>query len=246
MRREMTADSKKIHWLAVNLVLVLCESYLCYVLMFRRGTGFDLAYLLEYPNYANFSLFLSSWILIAGCIAELCGTKARAYYGFRLFRYMAVTASSLTFVVAVLIAFPMTGFDFIPYFESVNLLECIICPVLAYFSFTYLGDYSDFGKRETLLATLPGVLYNAVIVILNGVGVLDGPYSFQKADEQGIGTTLFWTALVVGGTFIIATVLLIVAQAHGPKVRRKGRKGRNRSAVENLEKTVDDEAETHR
>ncbi len=239
----MTEDRrKKVRWLCVNLVLALFESWLCFALMFRLGKGFDLSYLLKYQNWANFCLFLSSWILIALCIAELGCGKERSYYGFRLFRYMSVTASTVTFIVAVLVSLPFNGFDFRPYLEPVNLLECIVCPFLAYYSFTRYGDYSDFGGNETVLVTLPGLLYNGIIVILNRAGVLDGPYSFQKAEG---GTAVFWSALIVTGTFIVASAILIVARAHGPVVKKR-EKLKSRKAVLNLEKTVDDEAETRR
>lgn len=240
--KEMTEDRrKKVRWLCVNLGLVLCESWLCFTLLFRSGKGFDPGYLLRYPDWANFCLFLSSWILVAACIAELRSGREKSFYAFRLFRYMTVTASSVTAIVAVLVFLPFNGFDFRPYLESVNLLECIVCPSLAYFSFTRFGDYSDFGKRETVFVTVCGLLYNALIVILNRTGVIEGPYSFQKTDD--IGTTVFWSAVIIIGTFIVASAILIVAQAHGPVVKKSRKLKNSRNAVRSLEKIVDDEAE---
>lgn len=231
----MTAEKKKkIQWLAINVILALLESYLCYVLMFRRGTGFDLEHLLRYANYANFCVFVSSWILVIGCIVDFVTAKERAYYGFRLFRYMAVSAASVTFVVAVFLALPMTGFDFRPYLEDVNLLECIVCPILAYISFTRYGGYTDFDKKEVVIATLPGAVYHISIVTLNRFGIMDGPYKFQMADIQSPGVTLFWAVVIIGGTYIVSNALLIVAKAHGPRGIRRTiveKRARNRTKL---------------
>lgn len=232
----MTAERrKKINWLIINLILAACESYLCFALLFRRGRGFDPACLLKYANYANFTVFVSSWILVIGCIAELSGGREHSYYGFRLFRYMAVTAETLTFSVAIFIALPLTRFDFSSYLTDISLLECIICPALAYFSFTRFGDYSDFSMRETVMAVIPGLLYHGIIVTFNAIGIMDGPYSFQKAGDHGIGKTLFWAVLIIGGTFIVAQAILLAAQAHGPIVKKKVKR-----TVRNIERKVND------
>ena len=55
-----------------------------------------------------------------------------------------------------------------------------------------------------LLALLLTLFYGLPILVLNGIGLVDGPYSFLKIREQAPGKTLFWFIVILSGNFLIA------------------------------------------
>ncbi len=201
-------ERKRIEWLAVNLPLLFLEAYLAWSKTFAKGETFQISHLRRYSHYANSLVFITTLILCSFCVLDIIRHRERDRYPIRLMRYMAASASTTTFIVCVFLLFPMSHFDFSLLLEGSNLLEYIICPVLTYISFTRLGEYTAFGWKETVIATVPAFIYHILIIILNLTGKITGPYSFQTAALQSPGEIVFWFILVTAGSYVVSNALL--------------------------------------
>ncbi len=217
------SNRKKTAWLIVNFLLLVFEIYLGYAGAIRSGTGFQLSHLQRYSHYANSCLFITTLFLFINCIYDLIRHKERSKYPIRLFRYMAVSASMVEFMVVVFLLFPMGEFKTDIFFSENNFLEYIVCPLLAYISFAYLGEYTTFGRKEAVIATIPAFIYHTVILILNLRGIITGPYAFQRAREQGQLEIIFWYIVIVGGSYAVSCSLLILSKMHSDRSRISNR-----------------------
>ncbi len=208
----MNERQRKLSWLLINLVLVVLEGYLSYAVFFRRGDGPDFSRFQYFAHYTSFCIFLSSFLLVAGCLVELMTSKRRDYYLFKLFRYASVSASTTLFILIVFLFLPLEKFNIVKYYSSEKLLECILCPLIAYVSFTRFGSYKGFGKKEAMAATAPVVIYHTVIVILNAKGVITGPYPIQSVRSMSTAAVIFWFIAIASVTYIVSYSLLLVTE----------------------------------
>ena len=101
----------------------------------------------------------------------------------RVLRYTAVCTVALTFVVVVAVLAPLSGgVGELPrlLFQGANLYHHLLCPLLAVLGFAILEGTALSDRRLACWALLPTVCYALVAVVLNLLGVMDGPYPFLR------------------------------------------------------------------
>ena len=200
--------------LFVNMILVLLEANMAYHLLFHYGESFDFSILRYYHHYSNLFILISSVILVFSIINELRGRTKKSSYGVRLFRFMAVTSELLTAAVVVFIRIPINNFNDVGelLLDRTNFLELILCPVLSYVSFRLFNEYSDFARKEALLASVPTAVYSVVMVVLNYYNIIRGPYIFLLVHEQPIWVSILVFSLIIFLTYVIAGTLSIISK----------------------------------
>lgn len=209
--------------LAVNIVLTLLEiNILCYRIL-TAGMEEVVLRFQYFSYYSNFLILISSITLVIALSLQLAGRIDRVSYTVRLLRYMSVSAEVLTTFVVVFFLLPLSGFSYASrvLFDGAHFLEYIVCAVLAFVSFVMLGDLDDFGRRETVTACIPLLLYSVVMIILNAAGVVDGPYVFLRVRSQSVGMTIFWFIICNAISYIVAFSLLTIAHMES---RQNGKK----------------------
>ena len=209
--------------LALNIVLTLLEiNILCYRIL-TAGMEVVVLRFQYFSYYSNFLILISSIAMIGSLVYQIRGKRERISYGVRLMRYMSVSAEVLTTFVVVLFLLPLSGFSYASrvLFDGAHFLEYIVCAVLAFVSFVMLGDLDDFGRRETVTACIPLLLYSVVMIILNAAGVVDGPYVFLRVRSQSVGMTIFWFIICNAISYIVAFSLLTIAHMES---RQNGKK----------------------
>lgn len=200
--------------LGVNILLVIMESFACLMLMFNHGSGFNFSYFLHFTHYSNLFLLVSSFMKVVGIIRCLGGIEEKVSHGVRVFRLMSVSAAVLVPLVVLFILIPMNNFEGIgkTLLSETNLLEYVICPLLAAVSFVVLGNYKDFGIAETFIATVPTVIYAFVLTLLNALDIVRGPYVFFLVHEQPLWLSTAWFILIVGISYVVSYVLVVLAR----------------------------------
>ncbi len=199
--------------LGVNSALVVMESVACLMLMFNYGNGFNFSYFIHFTHYSNLFLLISSLMKTVGIIRCLLGIEDKVSHPVRVFRLMSVSSAVLVPLVVIFIFIPMNNFEGIgeTLLSKTNLLEYVICPLLAAVSFVVLGNYKDFGFTETFIATLPTILYAIVMTILNALGVVRGPYVFFLVHEQPLWLSAAWFVIIVGISYVVSYILVVLA-----------------------------------
>ena len=215
--------------LLVNSLIVLFEVVVFAMLISNFGRGFDLSCVQYYTHYANLFSLLTSLGISIELAREITGRTPRTSYFSRLMRFMAVSTSTLTLVVVVFLLLPMDQFENAGelLFYHTNFLEHILCPVLSFYSFVFLGDYRDMGTKEAVVATLPTLLYAIVSTTLNALEIMEGPYPFLLVYKQPLWLSILYFILIVGGAYVISWVLIVLAHKDNPDekgIRNQGKK----------------------
>ena len=222
--------------LAINVILVLLELNILSYRVYTSGVLILASRFQFYAHYSNVLILLSSIGLITGLVCQLRGKRQHIWYPVRLLRYMAVSSALLVMVVVILFILPLEGFSHVStiLFGGSHFYEYIACPLLAYLSFVMLGDVNDYGKREMIIASCPAFIYSVVMLALNALGVVSGPYVFLRVREQSVGMTIFWFIVGNALSYVVSAVLLTVA--HMKSRNSSGNTGPQSGTTKNLPK----------
>ena len=196
--------------LVLNLLISLFELYAVFMNFIVGKTHFDFVQLQFYTHLSNIFILISSLAATMEITKELCGAVKRTHMAVRILNYMAVCSLTLTLLVVVCVLAPMEGKEGAKFllFGRTNIFEHIICPVLAFVTFVFFGDFCDIGSRGAVIAVVPTLVYAVVMALLNALGVVDGPYPFLRVQEQGILPSVGWFMIIIGAALGIAELLL--------------------------------------
>ena len=136
----------------------------------------------------------------------LCGISWTFPPSLSVLRYISSVCLALTFFVVLLVLGPENGFAH-EFLGGTRFFSHLLCPFLSIFLFLFMEEkrslpLSVIGK--TLGVTL---LYAIPLLILNGIGLVSGPYSFLKIREQSVGQTIFWIVAILLGNALLALAL---------------------------------------
>lgn len=120
-------------------------------------------------------------------------------------KYLAACMTTVTFLVVVCILVPMQGIEML--YSGNFLYFHLICPLLQLFSFLFF-DPVHIEKKKAFPGVLPTLLYAAVTVLCNLLGVLEGPYPFLMVRSQPVWLSAVWCVVILGLSYLIAYLLL--------------------------------------
>ncbi len=156
----------------------------------------------------------SNLLLLAACALQafyeaaiLLGRRFFVPSWVRLFKYVAVCTTTVTFFVVVLVLVPMAGgLSALPdaLFSGSSLFHHLLCPVLGFLVFVLLDHPLFPDRRVTLWALVPTLLYAAAAIALNLAGVLCGPYPFLRVREQTALQSVLWCAALLAFAWALA------------------------------------------
>ncbi len=175
----------------LNLLIVIFELIAFAIVRRRRSlkTGF-----IYYTQLSNAVAFVSSIIFVIAGGGEFAG----------VLRYLSVSMLAMTFFVTACILVPMSRKVKEFLFSGSGVYHHSIIPVLAVIS------YRCFETRVPItwiwLPVTATLIYGMVMVYLNAIGKVDGPYPFFQVKRIGVVQTIFW---MIG--LLIATSLLSIA-----------------------------------
>jgi hypothetical protein len=127
----------------------------------------------------------------------------------KLIRYCAAVCLSVTFLVVVTILVPMA----VPYgmvgdvlYKGPQIYHHILCPIISFISLVFLEQNSGIKKLHACIAAAPTFLYGTVMMLLNVLRVVEGPYPFLMVYEQPWFMSVIWYVLIIGIAYTIALV----------------------------------------
>ena len=120
-------------------------------------------------------------------------------------RFAATSCLMLTFFVVILVLGPSYGVEFYPWllFHGANFLYHVACPLLSLVSFIIFEDDQDLEFIDTLKALIPTLIYAVIIIFLNIIYVVDGPYPFLKVHDQSVLMSMIWFLVILGFNWLI-------------------------------------------
>ena len=190
--------------LIINILIALLE-LIGFVIIYKK---YKLGLFIYYTECSNFLLLISSCMIIFGLINKLQGNKIKikkkSIKLFNVFRFTACLSVFVTLLVVLTILGPTypTGYHGILLSGSM-LYHHTLCPILAIISFTFFEKY-DFNTKDVIRSLYFTITYAIVLISLNILDVVDGPYPFLRVQNQSILTSMFYFLLIIGGTVILA------------------------------------------
>ena len=68
-------------------------------------------------------------------------------------------------------------------------------------------DIDKLNIKNSFISLIPTVIYSIVLIILNIVNVVDGPYPFLKVCNQSVLTSILWVIIIYAIVFVVSHFL---------------------------------------
>ncbi len=192
---------KKKALVSINVLIIIFELISLYLSM----KEFDYKMFTYYTQYSNLLALVSSTIILFYLNKE----KPK---WLRFLRYLSVNVLTITFLVVSLILVPLLSLKFgmkcfmMFTYESM-LYHHLLCPILFFISFVFLEDNSFITKKDNIYVLIPTLLYGIIMVFLNAIQVVDGPYPFLQVDDQPLFLTLIWLIILFSFSYSISMII---------------------------------------
>lgn len=181
------------------------------------GTGFGM--FKYYTTDSNLlSLFSSFLCMMYSFNAAKAGNPLQVPKFVRLLKLASVSCLAVTFIVVTAIFAPVmgeNGYNEMLFYGDFFYFH-LTCPLLSIFSLVLFEGDGRIGTYETVLAVIPTVVYALTVVMLNMLELLEGPYPFLIVNSQPLYISVSWFIAIVGGAFMITTVIRTLSQLMMP------------------------------
>ncbi len=174
--------------IAANIIIIVLEVIGLY-LSAKRGGWKILQF---YTQLSNIFALLSSILFL------LVGEKAA------WLRYTAVCLLTMTFLVSLFILVPMgAGFKKMMLTNS-GLFHHTLCPILSFVSYALWEPHSSVWFLPVILT----FIYGMIMLYLNWVEKVDGPYPFFRVRHQSALATVLWYVALTGSITLISLAVI--------------------------------------
>ena len=182
--------------LAFNLAIIACEIAAIIIVFFKIGC-YPLIYYTEDSN-----LFA-----LVAC-AVMAGFQVRYL---KSGKEIPQSVQMFTFIVVLAVLSPMrgeriNGWLYMLFNKDFTFLHTL-CPILTILSFVLFEKEPHLNTKSAFTATIPTLIYAILLIILNIVGAVDGPYPFLRVMNQPLYMSFVWFIVIVGGAFFLALLL---------------------------------------
>ena len=122
-------------------------------------------------------------------------------------RFIATSCLTVTLLVVIFILSPMYEFNYklLMFTDNFFILHTL-APILSIISYVALEDRSN----KNYLCLVFTTLYAIIMIVLNVLNIVDGPYPFLKVNTQDILVSLLWGIIIIGGSYLISLCLNVL------------------------------------
>ena len=134
-------------------------------------------------------------------------------------KYVATLMLTVTFLVVIFVLSPMLPNGYYIFLLSDHMLFThTICPILGIVSFLFL-EHHILPKAYRWKILIPTGIYAVVMLFLNIIRAVDGPYPFIMVYNQTVWTTIAYAIGILGGAYLISLVIYKLKQLY-PKTAK--------------------------
>ena len=183
----------------LNTLIILFEiiGITIYVL---NNPYFDLVY---YTHDSNLLALITSTIYLFFILRKKELPKWAS-----LLKYTSTLALTITFLIVLFVLIPMDHFNFEFYlFNKAMLYFHLICPILALISFLFFEKHKISGLKDNIRALYYTVIYTIVLIILNVIKVVDGPYPFLRVRTNPVIGSILWLIFIDAGAIGLSILI---------------------------------------
>lgn len=185
--------------IALSIIIIILE--IIALIVCYNSFGINLAY---YTIDSNIFLLISTilYLLTINNVPKIV----------QLLKYSSTLSVFITFLVVVFVLYPMYNFNFqFLFLDGPNLYMHVLCPILALISFIFFDSNEiENSLKNNLRSLYFTIIYAIILISLNILNVVSGPYPFLKVNQQSPLMSVFWIVLILGGALILSKVLLFL------------------------------------
>lgn len=187
-----------------NAALAIMEFIASWQLWQQHPVFGDLA--IFYTHQSNVLALLSAVLFVAvGTVALF--RDGRIPHGLKVFRLMCTVQLYITFIVVLAGLAPMNvlaGGNLYAMYGGPMFVMHLMGPIVSLVSFVFLEGTPRLTVGDSWLAIQYTWLYSIVMVILNAVGKVEGPYPFLMVDVNPWWMTLLYAVVMLPGGYFVA------------------------------------------
>ena len=194
--------NKKLGSIILNSLIVIFEIIGLIVVM-KTNNHISIEYYTEDSNILALfsSLIYVGFLLLKGHVPK---------WG-KILKYTTTVCLAVTFLVVIFVLAPMYNFDYnYLLFKDGLLYQHLICPVLCFITFFLFDDMDKLTLKDNFLSLSLTLVYGFILIILNILDIVKGPYPFLMVKEQSILVSCMWFIIIDSLAFVIALVLRIL------------------------------------
>lgn len=124
-------------------------------------------------------------------------------------RYLSTCMLVLTFLVTVFVLIPMGGSPKQLLFSGNGPYHHLLCPVLGTISYIFFEQHC--AGSALMLPVIVTLVYGLIMLVLNALKIVDGPYPFFRVHNQPFQATVLWMVVLLLVTAGISWVVLRLA-----------------------------------
>ncbi len=200
----MKPQSKRIAAIIVNGCIVILE-IIGFILSIK---GLGLSMFQYYTQDSNYFALFASVLFEIFAIRSLVKNQSLPNWVASV-RYMATCCLSLTFLVVLFVLIPMSGFTNALFMLTSGsmLYYHLLCPILCVVSFLLFETDTALEQKNMWASMIPTTIYAIVIVFLNLIQTIRGPYPFLYIYEQPVFVSVVWVFVILGIALLISWLL---------------------------------------
>lgn len=185
--------------IALSIIIIILE--IIALIVCYNSFGINLAY---YTIDSNIFLLISTilYLITINNVPKIV----------QLLKFSSTLSVFITFLVVVFVLYPMYDFNFqFMFLDGPNLYMHVLCPLLAVISFIFFDSNEiENSLKNNLRSLYFTIIYAIILISLNILNVVSGPYPFLKVNQQSPLMSVFWIVLILGGALILSKVLLFL------------------------------------
>ena len=123
-------------------------------------------------------------------------------------RFSSVLCLMVTFLVVIFILIPSYNFNYNWFlFEGANLYFHLLCPILLFILYMFFDEEYKCNRIDYITVIIPTIIYATILIILNVINLVEGPYPFLLVHKNPIYMSVIWFVVIVGGAFGFSHIL---------------------------------------
>lgn len=188
--------------LVLNAAVVVLELIGLSLSVGSHGAGLFQFYTEDSNIFALASSLLFCVYAIKGCRDKSAAVPRWVH----LLKYISACCLAVTFIVVITVLAPMAGEDGYRFmlFGGSMLYHHFLCPVIALISFIFFEKEPRLEAKSGLYALIPTLVYAFIVLALNILRVIEGPYPFFHVYEQPLYASVLWFIGIIGGAYALA------------------------------------------
>ena len=203
----MNKKTRNIAALIINALIIIFEIIAFAIAIPALGWS----NLLYYTEWSNFVLMIAAIIFSVYLARASKDAKVKIPGWLHSLKLCATLSVTITFVVVVTVLSWASKYGLWTLLTYSSMLFFhTLCPLLALASFLFFEEHK-LKESKTILKSLAfTIIYAAIILPLNILKIVEGPYPFLKVYQQPVWASFLWIIVIIGGAAALAKALVAI------------------------------------